>query len=123
MDPPNVEGGSRREKLNTRKELSKATETGEKSRFFRGAPKTETTPTVRGKYKLPCQKFTLFVSLPKIRAEFTLSVAKSVALSETVPIFRKIPLLVLPLSNGVTGDRSTQTNDEISGCTCITACL
>ena len=47
-----MEGGSRREKLNTRKELSKATETGEKSRFFRGAPKTETTPTVRGRIEM-----------------------------------------------------------------------
>ena len=44
-----MEGGSRREKLSTRKELSMATEKGEKSRYIRGAPKTETTPTVRGR--------------------------------------------------------------------------
>ena len=50
--PPNVEGGSLRWKPNTRKELSKATEKGERLGFFRGAPKPETTPTVRGRHAL-----------------------------------------------------------------------
>ena len=50
--PPNVEGGSLRWKPNTRKELSKATEKGERLGFFRGAPKPETTPTVRGRVVL-----------------------------------------------------------------------
>ena len=55
-------------------------------------------------------------------ADFTLSVAKNVALFETVPILRKIRTLRfnLPLSNGcVTGDRSTETNDRFSGCTVV----
>ena len=46
--------------------------------------------------------------------EFTLSVAKNVALLETVRILHKIrtlPAIVLPLSYGVTGDRSTETSD------------
>ena len=57
-------------KLNTRKELSKATETSEKSRFFRGAPKTKTTPTVRGRLHLfpefcPFRRVFLFPALLK----------------------------------------------------------
>ena len=43
-------------KLNIGKELSKATEMSEKSRFFRGAPKTKTTPTVRGSLLPPFSK-------------------------------------------------------------------
>ena len=46
-------------------------------------------------------------------AEFTLSVAKNVALFETVRVLR------LLLSNGVTGDRSTETNDRLFGCTVL----
>ena len=46
-------------------------------------------------------------------AEFTLSVAKNVALFETVRF------LHLLLSNGVTGDRSTETNDRLFGCTVL----
>ena len=57
-----------------------------------------------------------------IGAEFTLSFAKNVALfSKQFAIFRKFALfaIVLPQSNGVTGDRSNETNDQIFGCTVL----
>ena len=62
----------------------------------------------------------LHFSLPKIctlvspllkGAEITLSLAKTLRSSKQFVFF------VLLLSNGVTGDRSTETNDRISGCT------
>ena len=53
------------------------------------------------------------LSSPLNGAEFTLSVAKNVALFETVRI------LVLLLSNGMTGDRGSETNDRISGRTVL----
>ena len=60
----------------------------------------------------PCQKFALLSSLLN-GAEFTLSVAKTFHSSKHFAFF------VLLLSNGVTGDQSTKTNDRISGCTVL----
>ena len=66
------------------------------------------------------QKITEYCdTAPLNGAEFTLSVTKNVAPFETVRILRKIRTLqvaiVLPLSNGVTGDRSTETSDRLFG--------
>ena len=55
----------------------------------------------------------MLVSPPLNGAEFTLSIAKNVALVETVPILR------FASANGVTEDRSTKTVDRISGCTVL----
>ena len=57
---------------------------------------------------------------PPNGAEFTLPLPK-VALFETVHILRKIRTLrfAIRLSNRVTGDRSIETNNRISGCTVL----
>ena len=46
-------------------------------------------------------------------AEFTISVAKMLR------SWKQFAFFVLLLSNGVTGDQSTETNDRISGCTVL----
>ena len=40
-------------------------------------------------------------------------------LPKTLHSSKQFPFFVLLLSNGVTGDRSTETNDRISGCTVL----
>ena len=54
-------------------------------------------------------------------AEFTFSVAKTLHFSKQFAFFVKFAFfaIVLPLPNGVTGDRSTEKNDRISGCTVL----
>ena len=44
---------------------------------------------------------------------------KALHSSKQSAFFVKFTLFVLPLSNGMTGDRSTETNDQISGCTVL----
>ena len=62
----------------------------------------------------PCQKICTSVSPLLIGAEFTLSVAKNVALFETVRILRTACQMAW-----LTGDRSNKANDRISGCTVL----
>ena len=67
-------------------------------------------------YTFPCQTFAP-LSLLLDGAEFALSVAKNVALF--CQSSKHFPFFILLLSNGVREDRSTETNDRISGCTVL----
>ena len=63
-------------------------------------------------YTFPCQKFAPLSPFLN-GAEFTLPLPKTLHSSKQFAFF------VLLLLNSVTGDRSTETNDRISGCTVL----
>ena len=63
---------------------------------------------------IPCQKICTSVSPLLNGAEFTLSIAKNVALFETVRILRTVKW-----RDRLTGDRSSKVNDGISGSTVL----